>query len=342
MNLDVIRAIEACYAPVADEATWLAGIGEALAPLDAGLGGAALTYDASDPARFRLETLVTVGEAGDLRGPLEAFHHMGCAEQIRAMYWHPPPCGSLVATLGSVDPTTAALARGYLEAASYPDIFAVHGVEPDHRGLLVGFAGRRRVPSPLHHRLACLAAHLSTAYRLRTALGGLATPDAERTEAVLDPSGRVADARAGARPAAARARLGEALRRVERARGGARRASQDEAVLLWRGLVDGTWSLVDHWESDGRRRVLAVRNAPGVADPRALTPRERDVLAFALMGRSNKWIAYTLGLAPSTVSEHLALARRKLGARSRAELILAVSGAGAPDPFGPDASAPAP
>jgi DNA-binding CsgD family transcriptional regulator len=94
--------------------------------------------------------------------------------------------------------------------------------------------------------------------------------------------------------------------------------------------VDGTWSLVDHVESDGRRWVLARRNAPGARDPKALSPRERDVLALAALGHSNKYVGYLLGLAPSTVAGHLAAAQRKLRLRSRSELI-AMFGAGSRD-----------
>jgi DNA-binding CsgD family transcriptional regulator len=80
-------------------------------------------------------------------------------------------------------------------------------------------------------------------------------------------------------------------------------------------------SLVDHCERDGRRLVLARRNRPDVNDPKALAPRERDVLAYAALGHSNKYIGYMLGLAPSTVAEHLLRAERKLGVGSRGEVI---------------------
>lgn len=45
---------------------------------------------------------------------------------------------------------------------------------------------------------------------------------------------------------------------------------------------------------------------------RALTRREQQVLAYAEIGHSNKLIAYSLGVAISTVSTLLARARRKL------------------------------
>ncbi len=108
---------------------------------------------------------------------------------------------------------------------------------------------------------------------------------------------------------------------MDRARGGLRRTSPGEALRLWEGLVDGTWTLVDQCDSDGKRYILARRNEPGVREPKALTPRERSVAAFAVMGHQNKFIAYLLGLSPSAVASHLASAERKLGVTSRAELV---------------------
>jgi DNA-binding CsgD family transcriptional regulator len=101
-------------------------------------------------------------------------------------------------------------------------------------------------------------------------------------------------------------------------------------MSLWRALLDGRWSLVDCTESDGRRVVLARRNEPGVRDPRALAPRERDVLAHVALGHSNKYIAYLLGIATSTVATHLASAMLKIGLRSRRDAIAMFRSCGGP------------
>lgn len=55
------------------------------------------------------------------------------------------------------------------------------------------------------------------------------------------------------------------------------------------------------------------------------------MLAYVSMGYSNKQIAYTLGLAPSTVSSHLRSAMRRLGARTIAMLTELWSAAGTSD-----------
>lgn len=156
-----------------------------------------------------------------------------------------------------------------------------------------------------------LAAHVAAGLRLRNEVGSI--------DATLDTDGRCLDARGDARGADLRAEL----RRAVRARDAARtaRADEERALEIWQGLVSGRWSLVDSYESDGRRFVVARKNAPAHRDPRRLTLRERQVAALLATASSNKLIAYHLGLAVSTVGELVTSIRRKLGASSRAELI---------------------
>src|SRR5690606_29921569 len=91
-------------------------------------------------------------------------------------------------------------------------------------------------------------------------------------------------------------------------------------------LVDGTWTLIDTFDSDGRRYVVAHRNGrashPSASLASELTPRELDVLARLVEGYGNKLIAYELGLTQSTVATLLKRAASKLGASSRAELVV--------------------
>jgi DNA-binding NarL/FixJ family response regulator len=86
-------------------------------------------------------------------------------------------------------------------------------------------------------------------------------------------------------------------------------------------MVRGRWSMVDWFDSDERRYVLAVPNQPSVTDPRGLTERENQVVGAAVLGHSNKMIAYRLGLSTSRVSTLLRSAMRKLGFRTRNELV---------------------
>ena len=79
--------------------------------------------------------------------------------------------------------------------------------------------------------------------------------------------------------------------------------------------------MVDWFDSDGRRFVLAIPNSPHITDPRGLSERESQIVAHAIMGHTNKMIAYRLGLSRSRVSLHLRNAMRKLGVRTRAQLV---------------------
>jgi DNA-binding CsgD family transcriptional regulator len=170
--------------------------------------------------------------------------------------------------------------------------------------------------------LARAAAHLASANRLRTALAGNAwTPDDAATDAVLDGSGRVHHAADAAKDGEIRSLLCQAVRQCEKARGPLRRTDPDEATRLWKGLVDGKWSLVDHVDHDSKRFILVRRNEPDIRDPKALAPRERHVAALAVHGFSNKHIAYQLGISAATVSSHLSAALRKLNLGSRRELV---------------------
>jgi DNA-binding NarL/FixJ family response regulator len=52
-----------------------------------------------------------------------------------------------------------------------------------------------------------------------------------------------------------------------------------------------------------------------------LGERQAQVAKLHAMGHSSKYVAYELGIAPATVSQHLEAALLKLGLRSKGELI---------------------
>lgn len=66
-----------------------------------------------------------------------------------------------------------------------------------------------------------------------------------------------------------------------------------------------------------------------------LTPREREVTRWVVLGRTNRQIAAALVVSPETVKTHIRHALEKLGVRSKAELRLRLSEMGVrrwPDP----------
>lgn len=68
------------------------------------------------------------------------------------------------------------------------------------------------------------------------------------------------------------------------------------------------------------QRMRALTPADLVQTP-SISPRERDCLALVADGRSDWEIGEILGVAETTVLTHVQSARRKLGARSRAQAV---------------------
>lgn len=57
-------------------------------------------------------------------------------------------------------------------------------------------------------------------------------------------------------------------------------------------------------------------------DPKALTPRERQIVKLVAEGKTNKRIAIILRVSIKTVETHRASAMHKVGAKSSADLTL--------------------
>ena len=90
---------------------------------------------------------------------------------------------------------------------------------------------------------------------------------------------------------------------------------------MYDGVVDGRFTIVDRFERDGRRYLVAYENAPGVVGLRALTRREREILERVAQGESVKSIAIDLGITPGAAAGYLHDIRQKTGLRSRAEIV---------------------
>ncbi len=177
-------------------------------------------------------------------------------------------------------------------------------------------------------RWQMLAAHLSSGLRLRGAVSKVRLePEADSglpcgADAVLDANSF------GVTEAVNDAQLPESLRglrdaavQIDRARGRLRRDDPDKALEIWWALLRGRWSMVEWFDTDDRRYMLAVPNAPRVVDPRGLTKRESQVVAYAALGDSHKLIAYRLGLSRTRVSNLLSSAMRKLNVKTQAQLV---------------------
>lgn len=310
--------VEAAYRIVDGTDAWLDGVlAAARSLLDAGLGAIAYTYRLADDGRMFL-TSAPRGTGGAL--PAYAEEGTRYAERtppalVRAMFVADPPVVTLSELWRSMPHDRFPEFRPFESMAAHGlgDYLAVRGCNPSGTGLMIGaLFDRPRVVHEIEvERWRLLRAHLLAGLRLGRGL---------EDEAVLEPGGRVVHAEKAARSARALEALRRRARQIDRARSAPGRRDPAHALEAWEGLVSGRWSLIDRFDSDGRRYLVARRNDPHAAAPRALSARERQILAYAALGYANKHIAYTLGLAPSTVSSHLRTAMRRIGVPSRAAL----------------------
>ena len=225
--------------------------------------------------------------------------------------------------------SVAPLEQFHEHLAGAKDAIALTAVDPNGVGLSI-FAPLPKVTklSGRERQLwQMIGAHLVSGFRLRRGLDAAGTSLGEdealprNAEAVLDPKTfTITDAIGRARQGSGDL-LREAAIHIDRARGRLRRSDPENALEIWKGLVDGRWSLVDWFDSDGRRYLLANPNSPRLKDPRGLTERENQVCTYACLGESNKLISYRLGISEPSVSGSLRSAMRKFNAQTRAQLI---------------------
>jgi len=86
---------------------------------------------------------------------------------------------------------------------------------------------------------------------------------------------------------------------------------------MWSALIEGRLTLVDWFDDDGRRFVVARRNERAAS---RLSHVERTVVTSVATGRAQKVVAYELGLSAAAVSDALSRAIEKLGLSCVAEL----------------------
>lgn len=319
MKHDVLGVIEAVYAATPDEASWLRGVASAAAPVvDQGLGMVAERFVA-DAGGARYTSGVALGEHGEAL--LVSNRNMVAEVRERGL----PGFLTQVSLLSSLA-CPPSIESGFIERhiasvgglGGATDILGIVGADTSGRGLVLAAAVPKgfQLSQAFVKRWRYVLSHLASATRLRDA--DAATPD----EAVLDASGKLHHASGAATARDAQIALRRAARAIDRARA-ARKHAPEAALEAWQALVDARWSLVDRFEADGKSYLIARPNPPRPPPLRALAERERAVTSLAALGRSNKLIAYELGLSVGTVASYLLRAQKKLGASSRAGLIRA-------------------
>jgi DNA-binding CsgD family transcriptional regulator len=318
-KVDPVAIVEAAYQLEGDERSWLREIIEgARRSFDRGMGLYALTYHLDGQHAMHPET-VFADDGEWLEAAIRKINREMPPDRVKLMYFSPRTLMTL-SDIARIRPDILDAFEPEAYHRGIRDALALNAKDPSGVGVLVGAS----LPREMHvskkesQRWGYITAHIAAGLRLRRALaaGGVVGEDA-----VLAPDGRCLHAEELAKAKSVRERLRGAVVAMDRARGGLRRKDPEEALEIWRALVSGRWSLVDHFDSDGKRLLVARRNEPELKDPRALSRRERQVAAYVAQGQSNKLIAYTLGLSISTVASHLASAMRKMGIGSRVEFV---------------------
>ena len=318
MKPDLISIVESIYATPPDEAAWVQGIAAAAEPaLDPGLGMMAYTFRADPRTGPRVIEATSRGPHGRQLLQLS----LGMIEEQVAntlVGFH-----TQVGVLSSITQPPV-FDPGFMERhlqragdmGDARDILGVVGADSSGQGVVLSALvpkGWQLTPT-FRERWRRITSHLASGRRLRTR--GENLPD----EAVLDLGGKLHAAVGEATSREAQVALRQAARAIDRARAERSRAP-NAALGHWQALVSGRWSLVDRFESDGRTFLIAKPNPPRPPAVGRLTPRERAVVALAALGRSNKLIAYELGLSLSSVGTYLQRAQRRLGVSSRAALV---------------------
>jgi DNA-binding CsgD family transcriptional regulator len=332
---DPIAIVEAAYALTGDETEWLERLVQvALPSLERGHGVLAFTYDATDALDIRVRR-ITASASFD-PGLFTTASQLGL----------PKPADELIAPMfrrtfvdtlrrvpmalrraGMPDVPLRQFERAlvtYFHERNLVDEFWVNAQDPTYLGccFIAPTSSRSRWQPSEARQWRRIAAHVTTAFRIRRHFASIASGGAvaKPPEATFASDARLVHAEDSVKDSSTRAALRQAVLAMDRARGPLRRCDPEQAVAIWRALVAGRWSLLEHFDSDGRRFIVAHRIDATVPDERGLTLPERQVVAYVALGRSNKAIAYDLGLSLSAVAHHLARARAKLRLPSQAAL----------------------
>jgi DNA-binding NarL/FixJ family response regulator len=317
---DWISVIEASYNLECNDAQWLKGILDRVSPLlGRGIEPLGWTFQFT-PGTFKLGNF-SEGASKALTYVARMSHALASEKSLDLTY----RTGVVIATASElVFPRLPDMQKMFLKLLKghVQDLLVINCQSGIGSGVSIGVLLKEtsKATAQEKRRWPKMATHIGAAVRLRSITHKLSV-DSTEVEAVLDSGGNLHHARGLAKNNEARAALREIVRRIERTRTSVGRANVDQSISCWEGLVSGRWSIIDRFDSDGRRFIVAVKNDPAHPDPRGLTIRERQVAEYVGLGCSSKEIAYTLGLSESTITNCTARTQDKLGMASRAELV---------------------
>lgn len=337
-----IDVLEAGYRLDSTDGDWLHGLLRAMygAPLMGGhrmRAGAFAFHVSSDGQTFATRDYTLLNAPDELGQIMRHRHSALSPAEIAVRYWGQPV---VCATLSQ---RRLAISQQQ-QQAGVTEFLGLQVTDMSGAGCCLVFELPERTvlrPNQVAHWEA-LGHHVRAGLRVRRKLAR-SDPWAH-ADAIIDmgdgnpPGGRVVHARGQA----ASRDAGEALRRhalaMDRARARCGCEDREQALRAWDGLLAGDWTMVERFDSDGRRFYIAIRNPPEVAHLLRLTERERKVVELASEGLLNREIADALGLSSeSAVNTYLLRALAKLRVGSREELaVLAGELDISPMPLGQD------
>jgi DNA-binding CsgD family transcriptional regulator len=331
-RVDAIGVVEASYRLGCTTEQWLREILRMARPLfekDGGEGAVAFLIDAQRTTPERPHLLGIAAEAipDAAFGAFSSFVEIGAKPEFATRVRCAGPVSTLSESVGALFSDRGGFEER-LRAHSLGDAGYVMAGDPMGVCCLLASPYRKRhqMARSLIAAWQLVAAHIAAGFRLRARGGSAGEPSSadpnDGTDAIFDPDGRLQHAEGlVAASAEHRERLRQAARDAVVARGAVRHQDPLQALALWRALVSGRWSMVDRFDRDGRRFVVARRNQPGARVHRALSEREVQVATLVAFGHPNKVVGYELGIAESTVATLLRRALRKLDLPGRTELV---------------------
>ena len=325
-----IDLVEASYDLAGSDRDWFARVLSAgHAVVDQGLGAVGLIYNRPpEGGKVRVQHWIVEGAPEDAPTRL---NRSFIAQQPAETYEATAP--GAVVTASEFGKIHAGVYEAWQPHVGFAqDALGVSAVDPCGRGVTIAVMLPEKTTllerERQHWKMIC--AHLASAHRVRRAVVSenlSKSPLPYQAEAVLDPKTfRVTDAVRGATENGGAQKVRAAALRVDRARGTLRKNAPDEALEAWWAMMYGRWSMIDWFDSDQRRFVLAIPNPPDLGDPRGLSERELQVATYTSLGESGKLISYRLGVSKGTVSNALDAAMRKLSVKTQPELVAKMRG----------------
>lgn len=322
---NVVAIVEAAHRVAESPGAWLDGVVDAGRALLADELGLVATIMRRTADRMQIEAFA---EIDNPFGWLKQMQEYVCESQPPAAFeaycGQGKPVRRLADIRSKVSDTGVDIGVPFLQKGVFSDFTMLVGHPREDVVIVVAALERSKRAAAPHRRrrLHQVVLHLENAARLFL--------DVHHEVAVVRPDGRIAHADPPHSDRSTGARLSRHVVAIEGVRSRALRRASDEGVDAWPALANGTYSLMERVDRDGRRDYLAFENPVVTRRHRALTLREQSVIELSARGMSGKWLSYSLGISEGAVSEALSTAAAKLGFPNRFRAVAAVAALQAP------------